>query len=354
MGEGVADSRKFYVLDALRGIAALTVVQLHTARFFGDVRPFRHAGLAVDFFFMLSGFVLTYAYQAKLDSGWPTASFMKTRLIRLYPLYLLGCLIGAAFWILRAHFGHSQIQASTLALLLLLGLFILPAPPAVHAAGGAAFPFNLPTWSLFFEVLANLFHGSLLRRKSQRLLQILAGLSAIALIATVSHLDTIDCGPGQVDVYFGVTRILFAYTAGILVFFMWTKHRLRVAVSPFIPALLLIAILVGPSATAVWFDLVSMILLFPILVFLGACSTPSNSLLPVTHWMGITSYAIYILHAPLSAFFELGWNRAFHHNIDLDAPWGGLAFMVFIVLAAVAIDRWYDTKLLSFLRAKLS
>lgn len=340
------------MLDALRGVAALTVVQLHTSRFFG-VQLFHHAGLAVDFFFMLSGFVLAFAYQPKLDSGWPTKTFLKVRVIRLYPLYLLGLLVGTAFWLLRARFGHAS-PGIAIGIAFALGLFVLPMPPGVQSPEGASFPLNIPTWSLFYEILANVFHALLLRRRSIPFLSIFTALAALALVLTVLAVQTMDCGAGQVNIYYGVARVLFAYPAGMLIFILWNKHRLRPNVSPFLPAFVLMAILAGPLHSGLWYDLLSIVVFFPVLIFLGACSTPSQSLVPATHWMGVTSYAIYVLHNPLAAFFELLWNRVGHHNIELDAPFGGIVYIVTMLLFAVWIDRVYDVKVRAFLRHKLS
>ena len=185
-------------------------------------------------------------------------------------------------------------------------------------------------------------------------LTIFTTLAAVALILTVLAIKTMDCGAGQVNIYYGVTRVLFAYPAGMLVFFLWRRHRLRINVSPFVPAVALVAILAGPLNSGISYDLFSTVILFPVLLFIGAGSTPSKFLIPATHWMGITSYAIYVLHNPLAAFFELLWNRVAHHNIELDAPWGGLLYMVAMLLLAVWIDRVYDLKIRAFLRRKLS
>jgi peptidoglycan/LPS O-acetylase OafA/YrhL len=120
-----------------------------------------------------------------------------------------------------------------------------------------------------------------------------------------------------------------------------------------VPALLLVALLIGPGNPAIWLDLVSMLVLFPALVFLGACSTPYSWERPIAHWMGVISHPIYILHDPLASLFELAWNRAFHHNIDLNAPWGGLLFILVMIGASVLVNNFYDLKVRSQLREKL-
>jgi peptidoglycan/LPS O-acetylase OafA/YrhL len=83
-------------MDATRGIAAICVMFFHFSQRAGTApfQPFPSGTIAVDYFFCLSGFVIAYSYGEKLDAGLPLASFLKLRLIRLYPMYILGTLIG--------------------------------------------------------------------------------------------------------------------------------------------------------------------------------------------------------------------------------------------------------------------
>ncbi len=94
-----ADTKQHYeILDGLRGVAAVTVVCFHLFEAFATShidQRINHGYLAVDFFFILSGFVVGYAY----DDRWQRMSaweFLKRRFIRLHPLVVLGALIGAA------------------------------------------------------------------------------------------------------------------------------------------------------------------------------------------------------------------------------------------------------------------
>lgn len=81
--------RRFVTLDAMRGIAALVVVGRHfTDASGGHAAQFSY--LAVDVFFLLSGFVLSLSYRRRFDAGMSAAEFMKLRVIRLYPLYFVG------------------------------------------------------------------------------------------------------------------------------------------------------------------------------------------------------------------------------------------------------------------------
>ena len=93
-----ADTKPHYnILNGYRGVAAITVVCFHLFEAFATShldQKINHGYLAVDFFFLLSGFVIGYAY----DDRWKTMtvkSFLKRRLIRLHPMVIMGALIGA-------------------------------------------------------------------------------------------------------------------------------------------------------------------------------------------------------------------------------------------------------------------
>ena len=101
------DTKPHYkLLDSLRGVAALMVIWYHVFEGYafagavngatdGSITTFNHGYLAVDFFFMLSGFVISYAY----DNRWSSMGilqFFKRRLVRLHPMLIMGAIIGAA------------------------------------------------------------------------------------------------------------------------------------------------------------------------------------------------------------------------------------------------------------------
>ena len=96
-----ADTKPHYeVLNGLRGVAAIVVVIFHIFEAFATShldQKVNHGYLAVDFFFILSGFVVAYAY----DDRWGRMSikdFLKRRFIRLHPMVVMGALIGAVMF----------------------------------------------------------------------------------------------------------------------------------------------------------------------------------------------------------------------------------------------------------------
>ncbi|HEY9046248.1 MAG TPA: acyltransferase [Ohtaekwangia sp.] len=125
------------MLDGLRGIAAIMVVMFHILETFsgGDhtQQLINHGYLAVDFFFVLSGFVIGYAY----DDRWnkmTLGDFFKRRLIRLHPMIIIGMLIGAImFYFQDSEFfpGISEVPVGTMLLIMLIGFTLIPVPPSI-------------------------------------------------------------------------------------------------------------------------------------------------------------------------------------------------------------------------------
>ena len=84
-------------VNGLRGVAALMVILYHIFEGFATSptdQRFNHGYLAVDFFFVLSGFVIGYAYDDRWKAGFKTKGFFKRRLIRLHPMIVLGFVLG--------------------------------------------------------------------------------------------------------------------------------------------------------------------------------------------------------------------------------------------------------------------
>ena len=91
-----SDTKAHYdLLDGLRGVAALMVIWYHIFEgyaFASDtmITTFNHGYLAVDFFFILSGFVIGYAYDDRWGKSLTMKDFFKRRLIRLHPMVIMG------------------------------------------------------------------------------------------------------------------------------------------------------------------------------------------------------------------------------------------------------------------------
>ena len=152
--DGAAKER-FVVLDGMRGVAALAVIIDHVASpLMQTLIPGRY--LAVDFFFVLSGFVLAHVYLTRLAEGrMSPGAFLRVRAIRFAPLYLAAFALGAALALLYALRGWHEHTLPHVATSALFGVFMLPTPPPLSIWPDAPFPLNGPTWSLFFELAVN-------------------------------------------------------------------------------------------------------------------------------------------------------------------------------------------------------
>jgi peptidoglycan/LPS O-acetylase OafA/YrhL len=124
MGRAMGESTRYATLDGLRGIAAIAVVIYHLPI---EPKLVPHGYLAVDFFLMLSGFVLALAYSDKLHSGMSFRSFFLKRAIRLYPIAIVGTAIGAAHLLLWHALGQENAPAlSEIAKETALNILLIP------------------------------------------------------------------------------------------------------------------------------------------------------------------------------------------------------------------------------------
>ncbi len=176
----LASKPHYEILDGLRGVAAVMVVIFHLfeAHAGGNhlEQIINHGYLAVDFFFMLSGFVIGYAY----DDRWnrmSTVTFFKRRIIRLHPMVIVGSIVGAVFFFFQESPCFPPIQnttVGTMLLVMLLGCTLLPLPLKWDIRGWAEMhPLNAPAWSLYFEYIGNILYALFVRRFSKTALTVL-------------------------------------------------------------------------------------------------------------------------------------------------------------------------------------
>jgi peptidoglycan/LPS O-acetylase OafA/YrhL len=333
---------RFLALDALRGIAAFAVILDHvTSTTLRAWLPGRY--LAVDFFFVLSGFVLAHAYGARLSSGSLTAlEFMRIRIIRLYPLYLLALCLGLLLPILGALRGWEGGTLAEVGFIALFGLAFLPAPSIYNWTGQHLYPFNGPAWSLFFELVANLVYAVVARFLTWRVFAIALPVGAALVAFTVMRHDTL--GPGWLWPHFdaGLARVLYCFFAGVAV------YRLRESVIlPAIPVwaavLALLAIFWVP-VQGVWrqaYDVFAAVVLMPLVVGFASGAKVNGAAAKVCATLGLLSYGVYVLHVPLKVLTEFTLS-----TLHLRLPFGALDVVVMALVAAIAAalaHRFYDT-----------
>ncbi len=176
-GLEASDRQTFDTLNGMRGVAALAVATMHIQWFLKGLHP-AIVSVAVDFFFVLSGFVIAYSYESKLRCGYRRRDFLLARFIRLYPLFFLGLVVGA---ISKALYAFPQDPVTYWGNVG-FNLFMLPYPLAYPQEFDDLFPLNFPAWSLFYELIAYTLFAALVRHLTGHSLAFVIALGFAALI----------------------------------------------------------------------------------------------------------------------------------------------------------------------------
>ena len=377
----LASKPRFEILDGLRGVAAMIVVLFHLFETYSSGpsdQIINHGYLAVDFFFVLSGFVIGYAY----DDRWRQMSvlgFFKRRLIRLQPMVVLGTLIGA-FWFYFGDAPGFELVMQTpwwkLLLIMALGCIMFPTPPSMDIRGWQEInSLNGAQWSLMWEYVANILYALFVRRFSTVVLALFVGLSALLTIDLALNFDvfgllvvrdyakfTVIGGFGLTpdQVYIGICRLLYPFFGGLLLFRM-SKWRIRIRRGAMTwCSLVVVATLAVPhigGQSHQWLNglycAVIILLVYPAIVAAGAGSElKGRKTTALCKFLGMISYPLYITHYPM-IYVQMNW--AAQHA---DAPLGThiwVAGSIFIASVAVAYAsvKVYDIPVREWLLRKL-
>ena len=323
-----SDSKPHYaLLDGLRGVAALLVVWYHIFEGyqFAGGKPIidfaNHGYLAVDFFFILSGFVVGYAYDSRWGKTLTLGGFFKRRIIRLHPMVIMGAVIGAVSFALSgfARWDGSQSATSMVMLALLCAMFMIPALPGQMRdvrGNGEMFPLNGPCWSLFFEYIGNILYALIIRRFSTPVLAVFTVLLGCALawfaVGDVSQYGCIGVGwtIDQVNVLGGLLRMLFPFSMGMLLSRLFKKGR-EVRGVFWLSTLALVALfhvpyIAGSGALCLngVFEVVCITVIFPVIVWYAASgSTTDRFSTKACDFLGNLSYPLYMVHYPVMYLF---------------------------------------------------
>lgn len=161
---------KFQSLDAFRGLAAIMVVLFHSIFFSSNTpNPFvLHSDLFVDFFFVLSGFVMSFAYEEKIKFSLSFQNFIMIRLARLYPLHLFTLLVWVPYVLVQIYayqHGMGAVNPTDKQKFssFLMNLFFLQ---SFAPSGGAGW--NWPSWSIAIEFFCILLFFIFIRLTKDR------------------------------------------------------------------------------------------------------------------------------------------------------------------------------------------
>lgn len=364
---------RYEILDGLRGVAALLVIWYHVFEAFATSpvdQRFNHGYLAVDFFFVLSGFVIGHAYDSRWQRGMTAGRFIVRRIIRLQPMVIIGVLLGVVSFIIQGceRWDGTAVSTSAVIASFLFGLFMLPALPGTMPevrGNGEMFPLNGPSWSLFFEYIGSIGYALWLHRLSRRGLRLFTVLSGVTLaVWTLSDMSGsyhTGFGWSMADYGFvgGLLRLSFSFSAGLLM--ARGFKPMRVGACGFaVCSALIVAMLAMPYITTdgsksianACYDLICTLLVFPTVVYIGA-STPNGSGVSdrVCRFLGSISYPVYIIHYPMMyLFYAYVWSE----GLTFAQTWPVAAAICLgaIILARLFL-KYYDEPLRAYLSKKL-
>lgn len=336
---------RYRLLDELRGIAAVIVLVFHIGTRGGGPVLFQNGHLAVDFFFMLSGFVIAEAYERRLQGSMSVGGFAVRRLIRMAPVAMLGALIGGAY--LLARHAAAPTRSDPLAEVLAanaLNLLILPKLWHGSATGWELFPANGPLWSLFFEIVINIVWAAILVQRTTRALVLLVAASAALLVVCGLHFGTVHLGWEVPSLLGGVARVSFGFGAGLLL------HRRRAWLpvmdrrAAWLALAALVYFLALPLTTVGWTLAVVLVCLPAVMVV--AVSAGREAVLPGGALLGRLSYPAYGLHLPLIALVcgALKYGRG-----GGGANWSMLLLVPFLLALSYAALVLFDEPLRTWL-----
>ncbi|MHB9055644.1 MAG: acyltransferase family protein [Paludibacteraceae bacterium] len=363
-----SDTKPHYnILDGLRGVAALTVVCFHLFEAYATShldQKINHGYLAVDFFFILSGFVVGYAY----DDRWKAMTindFIKRRFIRLHPMVVIGAVIGAVMFYTQGcnAWDVSKVSLTMLLVSTLFNALLIPATPGFEIRGvGEMFPLNGPSWSLFFEYIGNILYAFFIRKLPTLALSILVLLAGFGLasFAVWGPLGDICVGFSMTEenMIGGTLRLLFSFSAGLLLSRLFKPANIKGAF--WICSIAVIIFLAIPrvgGSENLWmnglYDSICVIIIFPLLVYLGASGkTTDNMTIRVCKFLGDISYPLYMVHYPF-IYLYYAWVKNENLTFAQSLP-GAAALVIGSVILAYLCLKLYDKPLRRYLTKLLS
>lgn len=341
--------RRYATLDGLRGLAAIMVMLLHTDCYRDGFSFTPHSYLAVDFFLMLSGFVIAMSYQQKLMVDLSLVGFFKRRAIRLYPVAIFGVLLGCLKLASEAGLGRGGSEPRTIVVIACaLNLFLIPfwSP---HFKGDI-FPGNSPVWSLFAELVVNVIWSVIAKYRAS--VSLLIALAALCGSFSLWYISDQGVQPLEYGRFLGpMARMLFAFLIGVLFYNFQSAITKRIpnAVTNSVFLGIALVLILGMQRFGVAWDVISIYLLLPIVLACGIAAgiEPERG---IRKFLGDLSYPLYAVHYPIFLLVS-GFCHQFLPRTNVFIA---MAIGIFIsVLCASMLVQFYDERVRRWLSSQL-
>ena len=333
--------QRLYWLDAGRGLAAIAVMLYHYQVFLGTVELFKYGYLAVDLFFMMSGYVLVYAYGEKMAEGMSTLRFMVVRIIRLYPTFLFATLFGAAYYVLKILMGADDAPIlSDIIAILIQNLFFLPTYIKDVVPNGI-FPFSPAAWSLSAEMVLSVLYGLGIWKFREKALVWLIAITFAICVFFALRFGTFDYGFDQKSFHPALFRATAEFSLGVLLYKKFSHIRMKQNwVQPaLLSVIMIILVLLKPN----WMiSIISLGILFPLFLTLQPSRNLTGMSAKVCTELGRISYPVYLLHTPVLLWGAGAFKVFKGDNFEASAPWLGIALMVATIVLSFMVAKLFD------------
>lgn len=351
-----ASTPRYVLFDLLRGLAAIIVLVFHMNYMLGPYSPGIHKGyLAVDFFFILSGFVISANYHTSVRPDITWREFLVARIARLWPLFFLATLFGCVAIVSKLTRDAGFFDAAGVVRSLAVNVLMLPSFFQAYEVD-RLFLFNGASWSVFFEMLVNLLFFAGLRGLRLRPLLFLCALFG-GLLAWVAKVNgSLDGGWAAATFHVGSIRVLFGFTAGMAIFLVSralvsSRWRYGSGVTMIVVAIFCYAFFVdGPW----WVDVALVLVCFPVLVLVAATCDLGGAPARVGRFLGDVSYSVYLLQTPAMLFVAGAFKFLFGRKVAEFAPLSGVIFVFVLIAASYLSWRFFEVPARNFLRRRLA
>ena len=349
---------KYTLLDGLRGVAASAVVLVHAN---DTIKLAPHAGEAVDFFYVLSGFVIAHAYGRRLaDGNLKPTRFLLVRAVRLYPMIIFGTILGAmvilsrlALW--RHHGGYFGP-----AIALICGMLLVPLPPGITDIpfSVSIFPYSLPAWSLFSEAVSNIVYSTFNRWLTDAVKWLIVVASGVVLGVLIMKKGGGSFGGYWSELFPGLLRVSYSFTVGVIIFQFSSQLKYRIIGNGYGIAAMMILLLACcfpvpyKSALNPFVDVFLALLFMPALVILSSRIVLGARMSQLCDLLGRISYPLYLVHWPIVMTISLGIDKLGLHGparvaaIVFQLCCAGAAGFLALVLYDEPVRRWLGARLL--------
>lgn len=342
----------FNILDGLRGVAALAVVIFHFMEWaYGDFTKnfIAHGFLAVDFFFCLSGFVIGYAYDDRIGKM-GVFEFLKSRFIRLHPLVVAGSVLGLIAFLFDPFGGNvGSYSIGRIGLIFLCSLLLIPFP-VMEDRGFNLFGINAPSWSLFWEYVANIVYALVLCRLNRRYILLLTIISAVIICVVSYDAGNLLGGWSGPTFWHGGARISYSFLAGLLIYRSNWIIQNKLGFGG-LSVLLFLAFIMPFSEEWSWLtESLVVLFYFPLLIALGAGAILAPRLEKICVFSGKISYPLYMTHYAVLWMFG---NYYTSHEVDTtQLTWIIIVALFLLIGLAYLVMVVYDIPIRKYLTNK--